>query len=115
MEGKRAEVDDRGSEQRVLAAGRPAEGERHMLIPESVQPVLAIGRSVEGERHMLKPVSVDHRVLMVERPAEDDRMRTIRWAGLPRRRCQAKRRRSGPSYTYGTQPLRSYTSYFKGN
>ena len=102
----RAEVDDRGSEQRVLAAGR---------IPESVQPVLAIGRSVEGEQHMLKPVSVDHRVLMVERPAEDDRMRTIRWAGLPRRRCQAKRRRSGPSYTYSTQPLRSYTSYFKGN
>ena len=54
-EGKRAEVDDRGSEQRVLAAGRPAEGERHMLIPESVQPVLAIGRSVEGEQHMLIP------------------------------------------------------------
>ena len=91
-----------GAVERVLAAGR---------IPESVQPALAIGRSVEGEQHMLKPGSVDHRMLMVERPAEDDRMRTIRWAGLPRRRCQAKRRRSGRSYTYGTQPLRSYTSY----
>ena len=72
LEGMRAEVDDRGYEQRVLAAGRLAGGEQHMLIPDSegqrllaigrsVERVLAIGRSAEGEQHMLIPRSVEHR------------------------------------------------------